>query len=185
MKTATTRHTALCPILLALTVIGLAGAAQAGEMPKRKAGLWEINLHMQGAPSMGPMQQCIDRNTDNIMQQKAKNNKQECSVMDVSTSGGKVTVHSVCKVDGSTATSDGFFEGSFDSNYRGALKTRFNPPLHGMSESNLTQEARWLGPCKPGQKPGDVIMPSMGGMNLGEMMKDPKMQEMMRRQQGR
>ena len=53
----------------------------------------------------------------------------------------------------------------------------------------MTQEARWLGPCKPGQKPGDVIMPNMGGaggsINVNEMMKDPKIQEMMRQQQKR
>ena len=36
---------------------------------------------------------------------------------------------------------------------------------------------------KPGQKPGDVIMPGMGGVNINEMMKDPKIQEMMKRQQ--
>ena len=55
--------------------------------------------------------------------------------------------------------------------------------MQGMSESNMTQEARWLGPCKAGQKPGDVIMPGMGGVNINDMMKDPKMQEMMRKQQ--
>ena len=55
-----------------------------------------------------------------------------------------------------------------------------------MSETKLTQEARWLGPCKPGQKPGDIVMPGMPPMNAGnmqEMMKDPQVREMMKRQQ--
>ena len=103
--------------------------------------------------------------------------------MEVKPSGNKVAIHTVCKMEGSTATTDGVFEGAFDSSYKGSMKTRFNPPYHGMSESNMTQEARWLGPCKAGQKPGDVIMPNMGGMNINDMMKDPKMQEMMKRQQ--
>ena len=98
-------------------------------------------------------------------------------------SGSKVTVHSVCKIEGSTATTDGVFEGAFDSSYKGSMKTRYNPPLQGMSESNMTQQARWLGPCKPGQKPGDVIMPKMGNMDINKMMKDPKFQKMMREQQ--
>lgn len=102
--------------------------------------------------------------------------------MDVKAARNRVTIHSVCKVEGSTATTDGVFEGSFDTNYKGTMKTRFNPPLQGMAESNMTQQARWLGPCKPGQKPGDVIMPNMGGFNVNEMMKDPKIQEMMKRQ---
>jgi hypothetical protein len=184
----TIRHCVHCSsswLILALTAVTLAGSALAADMPKRKAGLWEINMRMEGVPSMGPMQQCIDQNTDNLMQQKAKENKQDCSVMDIKPSGNKVTIHAVCKMEGSTATTDGVFEGSFDSSYKGTIKSRFSPPMHGMSESNMTQEARWLGPCKPGQKPGDVIMPNMGSINLNEMMKDPKMQEMMRQQQKR
>jgi hypothetical protein len=62
----------------------------------------------------------------------------------------------------------------------------------------MTQEARWLGPCKPGQKPGDIMMPGMPPLNTGnmqemmkdrqardlqEMMKDPQVREMMKRQQ--
>ena len=168
---------------LCLATITLAGTALAADMPKRKAGLWEISMRMEGAPDMGPMQQCIDQNTDNLMQQKAKQNKSDCSVIDVKPSGNKVTVHSVCKIEGSTATTDGVFEGTFDSSYKGSMKTRYSPPLQGMSESNMTQQARWLGPCKPGQKPGDVIMPKMGNMDINKMMKDPKFQKMMREQQ--
>ena len=167
-------------LVFGLTAASLAGSAHAADMPKRKAGLWEINMHMEGAPGMGPMQQCIDQNTDNMMQQQAKG-KADCSVMDIKPTGNKVTIHTVCKMEGSTATTDGVFEGSFESNYKGTMKTRFNPPMHGMSESNMTQEARWLGPCKAGQKPGDVIMPSMGGVNINDMMKDPKMKEMMKK----
>jgi hypothetical protein len=36
-------------------------------------------------------------------------------------------------------------------------------------------DARWLGACKPGQRPGDVIMmgmPGMGDINIEEMMKN-------------
>ena len=170
-------------LVFGLTTLGLAGSAVAADAPKRKSGLWEISMRSEGAPHMGPMQQCIDQNTDNLMQQKAKEQKQECSVMDVKQSGTKVSIHSVCKMEGTTATTDGVFEGSFDSSYKGTMKTRFNPPMHGMSESSMTMEARWLGPCKPGQKPGDMIMPNMGKININEMMNDPKIQEMMRRQQ--
>jgi len=169
---------------LSLIILGLAaGVASAADAPRRKPGLWEITMQMDGAPPMGAMQQCIDQNTDNLMQQQAGQKKPDCSVMDVKSSGNKVTIHSVCKMEGSTATTDGVFEGSFDSNYKGTMKTRFNPPMHGTSESNMTQQARWLGPCKAGQKPGDVIMPNMGGFNVNDMMKDPKIQEMMKQQQ--
>lgn len=168
-------------LALGLTLLWSVGAP-ADDLPKRKPGLWEISVGIDGAPAIGAMQQCIDRDTDNLLQQKAKANKQDCSVMDVKSSAGKVTVHAVCKVDNSTATTDGTFEGAFDSSYKGTLTTRFNPPLYGRSETAMTHEARWLGPCKAGQKPGDIILPNMGRVNINEMMKDPKFQEMMKRQ---
>ena len=164
-------------LVFGLASVSLAGAALAGDMPKRKSGLWEINMRHNASPGMGPMQQCIDQNTDNLMQQKAKDSKQDCSVMDVKTSGSKVIIHSVCKIEGSTATTDSVFEGAFDSSYKGTMKTQFSPPMHGMSESNMALDARWLGPCKPGQKPGDVIMPNMGGVNINEMMKQHQQQQ--------
>lgn len=169
-------------LVLALAATGFAASALADDMPKRKSGLWEINTRMEGMPSMGAMQQCIDQNTDDLMQQRAKKEKTNCSVMDIKPQGNKVSIHSVCKIEGSTATTDALFVGTFDSAYKGDMLTRFNPPMHGMSESKMSFDAKWLGPCKPGQKPGDVFMPNMNGMNMNEMMKDPKIQEMMKRQ---
>ena len=183
MKFRMNTRKAFSVFIFGFALAGLSIPAVSADLPKRKSGLWEITMHREGAPNMGPMQQCVDQNTDNLMQQKAKDNKQDCSVMDVKPTGNKVVVHSVCKMEGSTATTDGVFEGAFDSSYKGTMKTQFNPPMHGMSESNMTFDARWLGACKAGQKPGDVIMPNMGGMNINDMMKDPKMREMMKRQQ--
>lgn len=171
-----------CLLLFAVAACSLAGNLQAADMPKRKPGLWEINSHMQGMPSIGAMQQCIDQKTDDLMQQQGKKEQPNCSVMDINTQGNKVTVHSVCKVQSSTATTDAVFIGSFDSSYKGDMHTRFSPPMHGTSETKMSFDARWIGPCKPGQKPGEVIMPNVGGVNINEMMKDPKVQEMMKRQ---
>ena len=78
---------------LGVVAATLAGAAVAADMPKRKPGLWEINMQMDGVPNMGPMQQCIDQNTDNLMQQQAKKGKTDCSVMDIKPSGNKVSIH--------------------------------------------------------------------------------------------
>ncbi len=171
----------LLPFCLTATL--LAGSALAADTPKRKPGLWEINTRMEGMPSMGAIQQCIDKNTDNLMQQQAQQKeKPNCSVLDVKQQGNKYTMRSVCKIENTTATTDAVFTGAFDSAYKGDVRTRYSPPMHGMSESKMSMEAKWLGPCKAGQKPGDVIMPNMKGMNINEMMNDPKFQEMMKRQ---
>lgn len=167
---------------LALLLIGamLAGSAVASDLPKRKAGLWEMKAQMDGMPRGSAIQMCVDPASDDLMQQQAQE-KQKCSKTEVKTGGGKTTIHAVCQVEGSTVTMDGVYTGSFQSAYKGDLDMRYDPPINGMSKVHMIQEAKWLGPCKPGQKPGDVIMPNMGNMNLNDMMKDPRLQEMMKR----
>ena len=135
----------------------LATHALATDVPKRKPGLWEIKMHMEGMPDMGPVQECVDQNTDNLLQQGAKN--PDCITPDVKRSGDKVTIHTECKLDETTTISvDYLLQGSFDSAYKGTIKTK-NQSSNGTSENSLTLDARWLGPCKPGQKPGDAITP--------------------------
>ena len=172
-------------ISLTLLAALLAGTASAADVPRRKSGLWEVRTQMVGMPSQGPMQMCVDQASDNLMQERAKE-KTNCPVMDVSRAAGKVTIHSVCKFDATTATTDAVITGDFGSNYRNDMQIRYSPPQHGMSEMKMMQEALWLGPCKPGQKPGDIMMPGMPPVNAGnmqEMMKDPQVREMMKRQQ--
>ena len=175
-------------ISLTLLAALLAATASAADAPRRKSGLWEVRTQMAGMPSQGPMQMCVDQASDNLMQERARE-KTNCPVMDVTRAAGKVTIHSVCKLDATTATTDAVITGDFDSNYRNDMHIRYNPPQHGMSEMKMTQEARWLSPCKPGQKPGDITMPGMPPVNTGnlqEMMKDPQVRELMKRQpQGR
>jgi hypothetical protein len=169
-------------LLLLLLGCAVATSAVAGDMPKRKAGLWEMHTQMEGMPGGPPIQMCVDPASDNLMQQQAKE-KPNCSTMDVKTGAGRTTIHAVCRMQGSTMTMDAVYTGNFESGYKGDMKMRHSPPIQGMSDAHMTQEAKWLGPCKPGQKPGDVIMPGMGDFNVNDMMKDPRLKEMMKRQQ--
>jgi len=181
MKRNSSLH--LAPLLLAgLTMSLMACNTWASDAPKRKSGLWEISMVMEGTPGMGPIQQCIDSHTDDLMQQNGKGKKPDCSVMDIKNQGNKVSVHAICKLNETTTTTDAVFVGSFETAYKGDIKTSYKPPLHGMSVSNMTMNAKWLSACKPGQKPGDVIMPNMKGININEMMNDPKFKEMMKRE---
>ncbi len=173
MKSMRSRHFA--PLLCVLAV----SAAGAADLPKRKAGLWEVSSAMEGMPMRSTMQVCVDAASDNLMQERGRE-KANCSVMDVKTTGGKLTVHSVCKVEKTTATTDAVFSGSFEAGYKGDIQMRYSPPMEGMSQMKLTQEARWLGPCKPGQKPGDVSMQATNPQKMQDMMNDPKVREMMK-----
>ena len=107
--------------------------------------------------------------------------KQNCSKNDISRSGGKGHRRfrlQVRRHDGDDAC--GEFSGDFGSNYRGDIKTTYSPPMHGMKDSAMVITAKWLGPCKPGMKPGDVVMQGMPGMPGGMKFNPADMQKQMR-----
>ena len=174
-------------IALAIALATATSTATAADLPKCKSGLWEMKTQIEGVPSQGPMQMCVDQGSDNLMQDEGSRQKPDCPVMQVTPSGGKVTLHSECRVEKSLVITDAVITGDFNTHYRSDMKMRYTPPMHGMSETRMVQEARWLGPCKPGQKPGDVMMPGMPGgkmntQDMQRMMNDPEVQKMMRQQ---
>jgi len=163
-------------LFIAPTVASAASPASAASMdaPKRKSGLWEIKMsgpQMQGGHMM---QQCVDQKSDDLTKSdKPGMEKMSCSKNEVRKEGDRIVSESVCKMEGTTVTTRTVMTGRFDSAYKADIKSTFEPPMHGMRESSSTMEAKWLGPCKPGQKHGDISMPGMpeGMPNMEELMK--------------
>jgi len=118
------------------------------------------------------VQQCVDEKTDDLMKKEmGENQKTQCSKNEMRKEGDKVVAESVCKVQKSTATTRAVFTGQFDSAYKADIKNTYEPPMSGMKESSSVIEAKWLGPCKVGQKPGDIVMPGMPNINMDAMRK--------------
>lgn len=164
-------HYLVSILFVALTLPTLAQA----DMPKRKPGLWEIKMTSDAGHGGGPMvsQHCIDAKTDDLLQQRAQGTgKPACSKNTVRKEGGKTIAESVCKFGDTTATTRTVMSGDFTSNYRGEIYSTYSPPMMGMKEARSVIEAKWLGVCKPGQKPGDVTMPGAGNFNMNDMMKN-------------
>jgi hypothetical protein len=156
----------MTPVRLACCTLALCTAGSvfaADALPHRKSGLWEIQMAMSGKPAgMGPMQTCVDQASDDVMQSNAQRaTAKNCTVNDIKRDGNRVLVHSECTIDKTQTISDAVFTGDFDSAYRGDITSRYNPPMAGMSQSQITITARWLGACKPGQKGGDMIINGM------------------------
>ncbi len=162
-------------LLLANTVASAVSPASAASMdaPKRKSGLWEITVSSAQMKGAHAMQQCIDQKSDDLMKQDRPGmEKMSCSKNEMRKEGDKIIGESVCKMDSSTVTTRSVITGRFDSAYKADIKSTYEPPMHGMRESSSVVDAKWLGPCKPGQKPGDISMPGMPeGINLDELMK--------------
>jgi hypothetical protein len=142
------------------------GAALAADLPPRKAGLWEIKMNFEGRPGTQAIQQCVDPETDAIMQSSATNIGSQCSKRDIVKTGDTMTIDSVCTVAGHEASSRAVVKGSFDSDYTMTVSSKSDA-----GAINLTVTGKWLGPCEAGQRPGDLILPNGIKLNLKDMGK--------------
>jgi hypothetical protein len=149
-------------MLLFTTLILAAGVAQAQDVPKRKSGLWEVKrttARTEGKQRI--VQMCIDEASDNALRQLAEGMRSEtCKTSKVSREGDRLTVDAVCTLGRAqtTATTHAVITGKFDSAYKIESKSTFDPPTRGKAEGSAVLEARWLGACKPDQRPGDYIL---------------------------
>lgn len=155
-------------ILFAAAVL-VASAAAADQLPHRKPGLWQITSAMPSG-RMPPMSSklCIDARTENAMMsmgQKASNKM--CSQHSLKVTGNVATMDSICKFGPSTTTTHSTTTFSGDAQYRTETHVRYSPPLYGKTESVMTQDGKWVGPCLPGMKPGDLIGPNGMKMHMG------------------
>ena len=147
--------------LLTLAFATITGAAPS-EMPNRKPGLWEIKMQMPDMEQPTLSQHCIDEKTDNILLQQGHfQPRQNCSKNNLRKESGKIILESECKIEGSNTSTKAVFSGDFSHSYRGEIHTTYTPSLHGMKTSMQTLEGKWLGVCKPGQKPGDIAIPGV------------------------
>ncbi|MCC7060987.1 MAG: hypothetical protein IT508_12225 [Burkholderiaceae bacterium] len=147
-------------------------AAGAAELPRRKSGLWEIStVAQQGKPVAAQM--CVDRKTDDLTRQLAGAGV-TCSKQSVKReSATRYVIDSVCRFGDSTATSRAVFTGSFDERYDVDINAKYVPPMMGIGEGRSRISARWLGPCKAGQRAGDIILPNGITMNVLDPPKPP------------
>lgn len=170
------RFAAIAAVLL------FAAPALALDLPARKPGLWELKMTIEAnkRPSHLASQltkHCTDASTDKLMNKNfGGSSEQSCSKQDMKTSGNTIVIDSVCNYSGMTVTSHSVVTGSFDSAYTvDVTATRSGkPPAPGMAadgSSHMVIDAKYLGPCAAGQRPGDVIMSNGMTVNVLDMQK--------------
>jgi len=159
-----------CSAVLALLPVG---GAVAVELPVRKAGLWEMKVLSGGSVPEMTMQQCTDETTDKDMSTAMSPVAKEiCSKQDIQKTATGYVTDSVCGVAGMTIKSKAEINGDFNSAY--TVKSTSHTEGGTASaprDSSSTIEAKWIGACKPDQKPGDIMMPGGMKMNIKDMQK--------------
>ncbi len=155
---------ALLLAMLAATV------AQATDLPVRKAGLWEMKMVRTGSPMPEmTMQHCTDETVDKEMNNNVSPvTKQVCSKQDVQKTATGYVSDSVCNIAGMTTTTHADITGDFNSAYtvKSTARVQGGPAGAAGHDSTTTIEAKWVGPCKADQKPGDIVMPGGFKMNV-------------------
>ena len=170
-----TREFAALGLALCLSVAAPTDHARADDLPIRKAGLWEMKVVRTGSqlPELA-MQHCTDETTDKEMNNMVSPMaKQICSKQDIKkTSTGYVT-DSVCSVGGASIVSHSEIAGDFNSAYTVTTTSHSDRGGKEPPRDTVTKiEAKWLGACKPDQKPGDIVMPGGGfKINVKDMDK--------------
>ena len=128
------RSSSLVAIFLAFS-----SAALAADGPQRKPGLWESKIQTKGATLISQM--CVDAATEGVMRAKTDAYmKQNCSKYEKREEAGKWTTDSVCTFAGTQVTG------------HTVTTTVGDAAVHTVGST--IADSRWLGPCKPGQRPG-------------------------------
>ena len=169
-----TRQSVSFCVAVALLTACPALDAGAVDLPVRKAGLWELKTIRVGSavPDM-TMQHCTDESTDKEMSSAfSPMGKEMCSKQDIQKTATGYVSDSVCGIAGMSITSHAEITGDFNSAY--TVKSTAHSergPTGVPRDSTTTIEAKWLGACKPDQKPGDIMMPGGMKMNVKDMEK--------------
>lgn len=147
-------------------VVGLAPTlAGAVDYPTRKAGLWELTMTMTSGRTM-TMSHCTDPSIDKDMIANANpSTQQACTRSDLQKTATGYASDSTCKFGATTTVSHSEIAGDFNAAYTVTVTGHNSGGPSGVpADTNMTMAAKWIGPCKADQKPGDMIMP--GGMKM-------------------
>ena len=134
-------------------------AAHADDYPPRKAGLWEVAVHNPAPVPDATIRMCIDPDTDQMFHKFSGDVRaKHCSKSEVKVTGSTVNADSICKMGGTTMTTNLTTTYTGDSAYHVDIKSHFDPPKAGQSDVTITQDAKWMGDCPADMKPGDLDM---------------------------
>jgi hypothetical protein len=149
---------------LSVLLAGAAPALHASSDLIRKPGLWEVNLR-QG-PTITALVvrvlQCTTRETEPDMLLSILPGQENCQPRRVKSSKDQLQIRTRCKIDGQRGVDSVLnVKGDRNSAYTGDFTVHYAQaitPDPGKRDSSTTFDAKWLGNCRPGMKPGDMVL---------------------------
>ena len=159
-----------------LVLAACASSAAAQEIPTRRAGLWEVTINHDGRNTPPQtMQQCTDAETDKLMNAfGGALSADMCSKQEVKKVGATLVISATCQIGPMKSTSQSVVSGDFTSNYTVKVTSKIEGLPAGAQDAaggTTTIQARWVGACKAGQRPGDITMANGQTMNIRDLRK--------------
>jgi len=140
-------------------------------LPLQKPGLWQQTMSQDGNANPNATSQiCLDTAAEQKMTATGTEmSAKHCQSRHVARTAGGWSIDSVCSLgQGWTTKSHATVTGDFTTKVATTIdSTTTGAPTPQMNGTHsLVMSATWLGPCKPGQRGGDVVMGNGMKMNL-------------------
>jgi hypothetical protein len=154
-------------------------AATEQTFPKRKVGLWTVKSVGLEQAGMPPTQYCVGEATDNATQHldRKPGVLGSCTLGAFKPAQGGWLAESICKDSKTTIKSQAVLTGDLNLEYRIDTVVTYLPPISGTRKTDQDSlVAKFVGACSASQKPGDLVVPGMGTLNLndGTFRAEPK-----------
>jgi hypothetical protein len=174
--TATFKFLAIfCWFVLALPFAANAQTANSAgaenNFPKRKAGLWQIKAVGLEQAGMPPTLFCVGDVTDTQTQHldRKPGVLGSCTLGSFKQAQGGWLAESICKDSRTTVKSQAVLTGDLNLEYRIDTVVTYLPPIAGTRKTDQDSLlAKFMGACSAAQKPGDLVVPGMGTLNLND-----------------
>lgn len=148
-------------------------SADRANLPMRKAGLWEVTIQGHAAPgargvrqSAQTVLQCTDAKAERVMLLSILPTQENCGAFNVASSKkGSYDIAGACKVHDQRVVLNMQLRGDLNAMYGGTYSAEY-PGAAMAKVGPVGFQGRWLGACKPGQRPGDMVLPNGAKVNV-------------------
>lgn len=155
---------AILSVLAAAAVVPAASSLAQDQAPlTRKPGWWEMQMVISG-PTPQPIAQTMHICTDATVDQRqspfgVNMNGPGCPAPTITRMADHWMISGACNQGAMKVTADAVASGDLDNRYHVDIDTHLDPPpAPNAAEVKIGIDARWLGECPAGKKPGDVEM---------------------------
>ena len=165
--------------VLAVSIAGLwfaAGAtfdSSAADLPVLKSGLWEVTrVSTQQGAAKHLTTMCLDESVQAEMREFSMGvAKDMCTQNERRADGNRMTIKATCKLGPTTMKTESVMVFNGTTSYHTEGSASYDPPFMNLTEVKSTIDGKWVGPCKAGQVPGDVVTETGQTINMKAMMK--------------